>query len=137
MGNFSDEDIALAKEVQETYGVPASVTLAQYALESGYGKSLLASKIEVINTENENISKDNFNNDSYNEVLSESLTNQFEIDDKSNELLIKSGMTVSQMEKVLILETLKANGNNKTKAADMLGISIRTLRNKINEYNLS
>ena len=55
---------------------------------------------------------------------------------KSNELLIKSGMTVSQMEKVLILETLKANGNNKTKAADMLGISIRTLRNKINEYNL-
>ena len=41
------------------------------------------------------------------------------------------------MEKVLILETLKANGNNKTKAADMLGISIRTLRNKINEYNLS
>ena len=100
-------------------------------------KSLLASKIEVINTENENISKDNFNNDSYNEVLSESLTNQFEIDDKSNELLIKSGMTVSQMEKVLILETLKANGNNKTKAADMLGISIRTLRNKINEYNLS
>ena len=100
-------------------------------------KSLLASKIEVINTESENISKDNFNNDSYNEVLSESLTNQFEIDDKSNELLIKSGMTVSQMEKVLILETLKANGNNKTKAADMLGISIRTLRNKINEYNLS
>lgn len=39
MGNFTDEDIALAKKVQDTYGVPASVTLAQYALESGYGKS--------------------------------------------------------------------------------------------------
>ena len=39
MGNFSEEDIQLAQKVQDTYGVPASVTLAQYALESGYGKS--------------------------------------------------------------------------------------------------
>ena len=39
MGKFSDEEIKLAQKVQETYGVPASVTLAQYALESGYGKS--------------------------------------------------------------------------------------------------
>lgn len=39
MANFSDEEIKLAQKVQDTYGVPASVTLAQYALESGYGKS--------------------------------------------------------------------------------------------------
>ena len=39
MGKFSEEDIQLAQKVQDTYGVPASVTLAQYALESGYGKS--------------------------------------------------------------------------------------------------
>ena len=42
MGNFTDEDIALAQKVQDTYGVPASVTLAQYAYESGYGTSNLA-----------------------------------------------------------------------------------------------
>ena len=42
MSNFSSEVIRLAQQSEEKYGVPASVTLAQYALESGYGKSQLA-----------------------------------------------------------------------------------------------
>lgn len=42
MANFSPEVIRLAQETQAKYGVPASVTLAQYATESGYGKSWLA-----------------------------------------------------------------------------------------------
>lgn len=42
MANFTSEDIRLAQESEQKYGVPASVTLAQYALESGYGKSTLA-----------------------------------------------------------------------------------------------
>jgi len=49
---------------------------------------------------------------------------------------IRSGITVYQMEKNLIIETLKTTGNNRTKAAEMLGISIRTLRNKLNEYGM-
>ena len=44
--------------------------------------------------------------------------------------------TVAEMEKDLILRTLEKTGNNKTKAADILGISSRTLRNKLNEYSL-
>ena len=36
--NFTDEEINLALKVQELYNVPASVTLGQYALESGYGE---------------------------------------------------------------------------------------------------
>lgn len=47
---------------------------------------------------------------------------------------LKPGMTVSEAEKLLILKTLDFTGQNRTKAAQLLGISIRTLRNKINEY---
>jgi DNA-binding protein Fis len=41
-----------------------------------------------------------------------------------------------EMEKSLIIETLNQVEGNRTHAAKMLGISIRTLRNKINEYHL-
>ena len=44
------------------------------------------------------------------------------------------GTTVRQMEKQLITNTLEAVNDNRTHAAKMLGISIRTLRNKLNEY---
>ena len=44
------------------------------------------------------------------------------------------GYSLSEMEKRLILQTLQITGHNKTKAAYLLGISIRTLRNKLNEY---
>jgi transcriptional regulator with PAS, ATPase and Fis domain len=49
-------------------------------------------------------------------------------------LKIRSGTTVQEMEKALILETLRATGDNRTEAAKLLGISIRTLRNKLHEY---
>ena len=44
------------------------------------------------------------------------------------------GQTVAQMEKTLILDTLNHCLGNRTHAANILGISIRTLRNKLNEY---
>lgn len=48
--------------------------------------------------------------------------------------VLKAGLSVAEAEKMLIFETLKATENNKTRAAELLGISIRTLRNKLNEY---
>ncbi len=44
------------------------------------------------------------------------------------------GTTVDAMERELILQTLNATGNNKTRAADLLGISLKTLHNKLKEY---
>jgi DNA-binding NtrC family response regulator len=44
------------------------------------------------------------------------------------------GVTLHEMEKWLILKTLTAQRQNRTKTAQILDISIRTLRNKIKEY---
>jgi DNA-binding NtrC family response regulator len=44
------------------------------------------------------------------------------------------GRTVADVERDLILETLKHCLGNRTHAANVLGISIRTLRNKLTEY---
>jgi transcriptional regulator with PAS, ATPase and Fis domain len=47
---------------------------------------------------------------------------------------IGTGTTVREMEKQLIVKTLKEVNENRTRAAELLGISIRTLRNKLREY---
>ena len=47
---------------------------------------------------------------------------------------VKVGATVKEMEKELIELTLDEVGQNRTRAAEMLGISIRTLRNKLRDY---
>ncbi len=45
------------------------------------------------------------------------------------------GQTVSEMEQLLIIDTLEHCFGNRTHAANILGISIRTLRNKLKEYS--
>ena len=46
------------------------------------------------------------------------------------------GCSIYEAEKRLILKTLEVEGGNRTKAAEILGISTRTLRNKLQEYGL-
>jgi DNA-binding NtrC family response regulator len=45
-----------------------------------------------------------------------------------------AGLTVHEVERRLIIETLRRTNNNRSRAAEMLGISVRTLRNKLAEY---
>jgi transcriptional regulator with PAS, ATPase and Fis domain len=49
-------------------------------------------------------------------------------------LRLRPGMTVAEAERRLILETLAFTQNNKTRAAESLGISLKTLHNKLKEY---
>jgi DNA-binding NtrC family response regulator len=44
------------------------------------------------------------------------------------------GTTVDAVERELILQTLAATSQNKTRAAELLGISLKTLHNKLKEY---
>lgn len=49
-------------------------------------------------------------------------------------LTVTVGTSLAQLEKLLIIETLEKSNQNRTKAAEVLGISQRTLRNKLKEY---
>jgi DNA-binding NtrC family response regulator len=52
----------------------------------------------------------------------------------ANGLTIAPGMTVDEAEQKLIVATLDSAGGNKTRAAEMLGISLKTLHNKLNRF---
>jgi DNA-binding protein Fis len=43
-------------------------------------------------------------------------------------------MTVDEAEQRLIMMTLEYTRDNKTRAADILGISLKTLHNKLNKF---
>jgi DNA-binding NtrC family response regulator len=53
----------------------------------------------------------------------------------ANAVRVSVGTTVEEAERLLILKTLEATNNNKTRAAEILGISLKTLHNKLKEYN--
>ena len=54
--------------------------------------------------------------------------------DDSDAVRLGVGTTVEEAEKLLILKTIESTGNNKTRAAEILGISLKTLHNKLKEY---
>jgi two-component system, NtrC family, response regulator AtoC len=56
--------------------------------------------------------------------------------ESSEESGLPVGLSLRELEKQLIIETLHVHNNNKKKTAEILGISPRTLRNKLNEYKL-
>jgi DNA-binding NtrC family response regulator len=51
-----------------------------------------------------------------------------------NAVVVEVGTTVDEAERQLILKTLTSTNNNKTRAAEILGITTKTLQNKLKEY---
>jgi DNA-binding NtrC family response regulator len=91
----------------------AAPSAGDFLISQGQGKKTLAQQIEVIVNDNP---------DAQAETPAEEI------------LTIRSGLTVQEMEKALIFETLKSTNYNRSNAAKLLGISVRTLRNKLHEY---
>ncbi len=56
-------------------------------------------------------------------------------DMKQSEKVLPAGKALEDVEKDLIYNTLEMTGGNKTRAAELLKITTRTLRNKLNRYN--
>ncbi len=54
----------------------------------------------------------------------------------TNSVSVRVGATVGEAERLLILRTLEFTGQNKTRAAEMLGVSLKTLHNKLKEYEM-
>jgi DNA-binding NtrC family response regulator len=52
----------------------------------------------------------------------------------ANAIQVEVGATVDEGERRLILKTLESTNNNKTRAAEILGISLKTLHNKLKDY---
>jgi len=55
--------------------------------------------------------------------------------DDDRTVRVEVGTTVDEAERQLILKTLQSTHNNKTRAAEILGITTKTLQNKLKEYS--
>ena len=60
----------------------------------------------------------------------------YKMKDNSNNKKELPFLDLSLLEKEAILTALKETGDNKTQAAKLLGIGLRTLHRKLNEYNI-
>jgi len=70
-----------------------------------------------------------------NEVDSSQLELHDEMNREDGPVEVKDDYTIREMEQELILRKLQRTGGNRTQAATELGISVRTLRNKLHLYN--
>ncbi len=61
-------------------------------------------------------------------------TDQDQTSQTSKALFNDAVIPLHEMERIMILKGLEITSGNRTQAADLLGISVRTLRNKLNEY---
>lgn len=107
---------SLASQSMINYSWPGNVR----ELENTIHRAVLLCAGEVIEA-----------SDLFDQVTQESL----QVTVRSNvERSLLMGRTVSSVEQELILNTLDHCSGNRTHAANILGISIRTLRNKLKEY---
>jgi two-component system response regulator HydG len=68
--------------------------------------------------------------------LPQSINLELGLDDVAQSML-PTGMPLKEIEKEVIISTLEENNGNRTKTAEVLGISRRTLQLKLKEYGVN
>ena len=68
------------------------------------------------------------------DIITEEYINPERRRSSANQIVIPIGTPLHEAEKIIILRTLEACGNVKSKAAEILGITARTIRNKLKAY---
>jgi DNA-binding NtrC family response regulator len=56
--------------------------------------------------------------------------------ERAGEDFLRAGVSLGDMERRLVEMTLEATGGNRSRAAELLGVSLRTVRNKVRSYGL-
>lgn len=71
-------------------------------------------------------------------ILQDDVVNDFFSDKKPSSTgaadFVRAGKTIEEMEREMILKTLEHTGHNQKEAAERLGVSARTIRNKLTKY---
>jgi DNA-binding NtrC family response regulator len=70
-------------------------------------------------------------------LLHDTLSRSLAAPEMAEYVRLPVGTSLAEAEKVLIYATLELCHGNKTRAASMLGVSLKTLYNRINEYRTS
>lgn len=68
--------------------------------------------------------------------FAQKMSSQEAINEDREAVQLTLGSTIEDAERQLILRTLKHHHNNKTRAAEILGVSLKTLHNKLHRYGM-
>jgi len=112
------------------YDWPGNVRELEHTIE----RAVILSKEKYITPRDLFLHGITFNDTLSSEQKIQSRAYENNIHEEHDNIKLEAGVTISQMEQELILKTLREVDGNRTKAAELLGITVRTLRNKLNEY---
>jgi two-component system response regulator AtoC len=70
------------------------------------------------------------------DALEDGLWQSAETAAEADDVCLRPGVSLGDMERKLVEITLAATGGNRSRAAELLGVSLRTVRNKVRSYGL-
>ncbi len=122
-GNVRELQNLMERAVLLANGMP--ITPAHFLLEGGEWPLFEGEEGASVDCASNNSSSEN------QDTVEQDSTSQ---NSSQNALFSNSVIPLHEMERIMIMKGLEATQGNRTQAAELLGISVRTLRNKLSEY---